>query len=208
MEWLNVAFKTSPWFWTVLFVISALFTVSRYRSMMPELKQRNQGIQGERVVGQLLEDLRSVGCKVYHDVPEDGYNIDHVIIGPHGVFAIETKAPSKPAKGQAVVAFGGETVTVGGYRPERDPVIQAKAAARRIREILREMTGQEPHVAPVILYVNWYVESYTRDASVIVMNQLYFYKSFDVIQDRSTLQATQIDLFAAGLERYLRGKKK
>jgi len=208
MEWLDLAFKHSPWIWTVFFVASAFFTASRYRSMQIELRQRHQGIQGERVVGQLLENMRSLGCKIYHDISEEKYNIDHVIIGPHGVFSIETKAPSMPSKGRPTVDFDGETVTVDGYKPDRDPVDQAKAAAHRVREILRQMTGQETRVTPVLLYVNWFVEPSTRDDSIIVMNQIYFYKTFDRLQDRNSLSATQVDFLAAGLERYLRQKKK
>jgi Nuclease-related domain len=206
MEWLDLAFKHSPWIWTVLFVASAFFTASRYRSMKIELRQRHQGIQGERIVGQLLENMRSLGCKIYHDISEEKYNIDHVIIGPHGVFSIETKAPSMPSKGRPTVDFDGETVTVGAYKPEKDPVIQARAAARRVQAILRQMTGQEIHVTPVLLYVNWFVEPSIRDNSIVVMNQIYFYKTFDRLQDRNALPATQVDFLAAALERYLREK--
>jgi hypothetical protein len=208
VQWFDYFHKTSPWFWTAIFFAGSLFAGWRYWRTMPELRRRKQGIRGERIVGQLLENLRSVGCKVYHDVEEDGYNIDHVIIGPHGVFAIETKAPSKPAKGQSSVAFDGETVKVGTHKADPAPVVQAKASARRVRAILREMTGQEPNVAPVLLYVNWFVESYTSDISVIVMNQTHFYKSFDRLRNRASLPTAQVDQLAAGMERYLRQKQK
>jgi hypothetical protein len=176
--------------------------------MQAEIAQRQQGIRGEQIVGQMLEGLRSLGCKIYHDIAEDEYNIDHVIIGPQGIFAVETKTPSKPTKGQSAVIFDGKTVTVGGFPPDPDPVIQAKAAARRIREILREMTGKEPQVTPVILYVKWFVKPYTSDTGIIVMNQDYFYKSFDALQSPDILNTDQVNFLAAGLERYLREKRK
>jgi len=49
----------------------------------------------------------------HHDVPGDGYNIDHVVVGRNGVFAIETKSRSKPlkddGKGERQVEYtGGE----------------------------------------------------------------------------------------------------
>jgi hypothetical protein len=206
MTWVGAAFKTPPWLWTALFFLSIPFSAWRYVKMHAEMRQRGQGIRGERIVGQLLEELRSLGCKVYHDVVEDRYNIDHVIIGPYGVFAVETKAPSKPAKGQSAVVFDGKTVKVGGSQPRDEVVIQAKASARRVREILLEMTGQAPHVTPVILYVNWFVEVYTRDPTVIVANQNYFIRSFDRLQNPNTLPTAQVDFFAAAMERYLRGK--
>jgi hypothetical protein len=195
----------SPWVFNSLFFVSVVFCIWRYWATTKEIRQLHQGMRGERIVGQMLEDLRPLGCKVYHDICEDGFNIDHVIIGPYGVFSVETKAPSKP-EGNAVVTFDGETVTVGGYEPDRDPIVQARASASRVRKILRETSGVEPRVTPVVLYVNWFVENYVRNADVIVMNQNYFFKSFDRLEDRNTLDPTQVNLLAASLERYLRSK--
>jgi hypothetical protein len=207
MEWARHCVRQwpSPWFFTIAFVISTVFCLWRWQVTKPEIARRQQGIRGERIVGQLLEDLRVFGCRVYHDICEDGFNIDHVIIGPHGVFSVETKAPSMPKK-DAVVAFDGESVTVAGYKPDRDPIVQARAGARRLREILRETSGMEPVVTPVVLYVNWWVEMYVRNADVIVMNQKYFFKSFDRMQNRNALNEMQVNLLSANLERYLRAK--
>jgi hypothetical protein len=207
-QWLDTFYKPAPWFWTIVFVVSALFTAWRYRGTLPELKQRAQGVRGERTVGQLLEQLRSLGCKVYHAIEEDGYNIDHVIIGPYGVFAVETKAPSKPSKGQSSVIYDGENVKGGPHKPDPAPVIQARAAARRVRAILREMTGDEPPVTPVLLFVNWFVKTCTADISTIVMNQTYFWKSFGDLHDENSLPMARVNSLAAGIERYLREKRK
>ncbi|MBU1055794.1 MAG: NERD domain-containing protein [Proteobacteria bacterium] len=43
--------------------------------------------------------LFKVGYKVYHDFPAEKFNIDHIIIGPAGVYAVETKARQKPTTG-------------------------------------------------------------------------------------------------------------
>ena len=40
--------------------------------------------------------------------------IDHVIIGPAGIFTIETKTWSKPVRGEARIVFDGEKLTAGG----------------------------------------------------------------------------------------------
>ena len=36
------------------------------------------------------------GNHVYHDFPADKFNIDHIVVGRSGIFAVETKARSKP----------------------------------------------------------------------------------------------------------------
>jgi hypothetical protein len=47
----------------------------------------------EEHVGRLLDELRSDGCTVLHDVRDPrGGNFDHIVNGPFGVFVIETKA--------------------------------------------------------------------------------------------------------------------
>jgi hypothetical protein len=176
------------WLFAIARALCLVFTLYRFFTTWPQIRRRQQGILGERIVGQLLEGLRTFGCKVYHDISENGFNIDHVIIGPHGVFAIETKTPSKPAR-DAVVAFDGETVTIGGFAPDRDPIVQARAVARHVRKILREMSGMDPRVTPVLLYPGWFVEKYTRDTDVIVMNESYFFKAFDNALSRPSVCA-------------------
>ena len=207
MEWARhfVTKWPPPWVFTAMFLLYAAFAGWRMWSVRPEVKQRQQGMRGERIVGQMLEDLRLFGCKVYHDVCEDNYNIDHVIIGPHGVFSVETKAISKP-EGDARVVFDGEEVTVAGRKPDRDPIVQSSACARRVREILREYSGIDQRVTPVVLYVGWFVESRVPRSDVIVMNPIHFLQRFDRMRDPETLDTVLVNQLANNFERYLRSK--
>jgi len=64
-------------------------------------KRRNYllGYLGERAVAQELEPLTREGYHVFHDAPvekvEGSFNLDHVVVGPTGLFAIETKTRRK-----------------------------------------------------------------------------------------------------------------
>src|SRR5690348_16911647 len=51
-----------------------------------------RGAEGEEAVGELLEGLREQGWRVIHDVSFGRGNIDHIIVGPGGIFTIETKS--------------------------------------------------------------------------------------------------------------------
>jgi hypothetical protein len=51
-----------------------------------------QGAEGEETVGKILEGLREKGWCVIHDVSFGRGNIDHIVVGPGGVFTIETKS--------------------------------------------------------------------------------------------------------------------
>ncbi|MEE4639716.1 MAG: nuclease-related domain-containing protein, partial [Wenzhouxiangella sp.] len=88
------------WVWTILMLLSLIWLVYRMIKAQPVIRALAQGEQGERAVGQFLERLREDGYQVFHDLIGDGFNLDHVIIGPAGVFTIETKTWSKPATGQ------------------------------------------------------------------------------------------------------------
>ena len=62
-------------------------------------KKRNYrlGLLGERAVGEELNQLMLMGCRVFHDVPNVPYgNIDHVLDrSSSGVYAVETKGPTQ-----------------------------------------------------------------------------------------------------------------
>jgi len=51
-----------------------------------------RGAEGEEAVGGILESLTANGWHVIHDVSFGRGNIDHVVVGPGGVFAVETKS--------------------------------------------------------------------------------------------------------------------
>ena len=107
-----------------------------------KIRQLRLARDGERAVGQYLETLRARGYRVLHDLVGNGFNVDHVLIGPTGMFAVETKTYRKPAKGAAEIVYDGERVTIAGRAPERDPVVQGKAQAHWLRDLLRDSTGR------------------------------------------------------------------
>ena len=51
-----------------------------------------QGAQGEESVGRVLAGLEAQGWYAVHDVSLGRGNVNHVAIGPGGIFAIETKS--------------------------------------------------------------------------------------------------------------------
>jgi Nuclease-related domain len=77
-------------------------------------------------VGLYLERLRAEGADVFHDVPSENFNIDHVVLSLHGFFAVETKTRSNPTCGDARVALTEEGLLVNGFRPDRDPMSRQK----------------------------------------------------------------------------------
>jgi hypothetical protein len=174
--------------------------VSRIRRRVRILRQAEEG---EKVVGQYLEALREKGYKVLHDIVAGNFNLDHVLIGPGGVYVIETKTISKPARGQAVVEYDGEKVSVNGHTPDRDPVVQARALSRWLEEMIKESTGKSIKVRPVVVYPGWYVSDQPRGAEVWVLNPKALPGFLE--HENTTMSTEDVHLVCYHLSRYVRG---
>ena len=147
-----------PVLFSLVALVALAFTVWRTWSYWPRLKALRLGIEGEKVVGQYLERLREDGYHVFHDVKGPNFNVDHVLIGPAGLFTIETKTRTKPARGDAHVTADEEGLLVAGQRPDRDPLVQARAQASWIHQQIKESTGKAMPVKPVIVFPGWFIE--------------------------------------------------
>jgi hypothetical protein len=173
-EWYRMFFnmKPAPGTFTLAAILTVGYCVWRMKKGVIEVERLKLGRTGERAVGQFLEEhLRPIGCNVLHDIPGDGFNIDHVVIGPTGVYTIETKTHSKPVKGPASVQYDGQTVKVNGFTPDRDPLVQAKANAHSLAELIERSTGRKVLVKPVVLYPGWFVDKTPDGAEVWVLNE-------------------------------------
>lgn len=97
------------------------------------------GAEGEERVGAVLDSLAKHGYRMVHDAPLRGYgNIDHIVVGPGGVFTIETKN----AGGK--VRIRNRVIRENGRR--RDEYI---AQACRQVELVRSKLSSEPGSIPV-----------------------------------------------------------
>ena len=196
-----------PCYLPPVFVIALGFFINRVFRTRPEIRRLKQARDGERAVGQYLERLRSDGYEVFHDLIGDGFNVDHVIIGPAGVFTIETKSYSKPASGPAEITFDGEQVAIGGWQPDRNPVIQARAQAGWLRALLRETTGRDFSIMPVIVYPGWFVKQDGRPKTPLWVLNPKALPQF--LQHREkVLAASDIKLAAYHLSRFIRAQER
>jgi hypothetical protein len=169
--WMRLSRTTlSPWFWTLFALVVGGFAAYRMWRIQPQLKNYRLGIRGEREVGRMLEDCRRFGYAIFHDIRGNSFNVDHVLIGPGGVFAIETKTRSKPSGRKAIVDFDGQNVLVDGKAPDRDPITQTNANADFVRDLLKRMTARDVKVRPVVLFPGWWVTRRLSDCSTWVLN--------------------------------------
>jgi hypothetical protein len=208
LEWLRYATNAlpNPWIYSIVAFIVVAFTTYKVLQIKQRIKLLELGRDGERAVGEYLERLRSKGYAVFHDIVGEGFNIDHVVFAPTGVYAIETKTRSKPAKGSAKIIYDGKKILVDGLELERDPIIQSKSQSEWLISILHESTGKMFPVQPVILFPGWYIENKVPQStgSVWVLNP----KALPSFIENSKLKVSESDLHMASfhLSRYVRSQ--
>jgi hypothetical protein len=147
---------------TIVAVVFATFSTFRLWQLKRKSKRLKLGRDGERAVGQFLEGLRVTGARIFHDVPAEGFNLDHVVIAPQGIYVVETKTWSKPFP-KAQVTFDGEGVLVNGRPPDRNPVVQVRAEVDWLRRNLEGSTGKRLPIRGVIVFPGWWVAPMTAE---------------------------------------------
>jgi len=209
MDWIRyfVPSQPMPWISSFFAACAFVYVAWQFRTHWPKVRMLMQAEEGEKHVGQLLEGLRASGYSVFHDLVGTDFNVDHVIIGPAGVFTIETKTWSKPGKGSPKITFDGETLLAAGWEPDRNPVIQARAQASWLQRLLLESTGKTFPVRPVVLFPEWFVEdSRTSRRDLWVLEPKAFLKY--VANESSVVAAEDVALASYHLSRFIREQEK
>ncbi|MGH8073238.1 MAG: nuclease-related domain-containing protein [Lysobacter sp.] len=137
--------------------------------------QRRKYVQGraaELAVAQCLMPLMADGALVYHDLPADNFNIDHIVIGQGAVFAVETKSRRKPAEGgrdSARVDYDGTRLRFPKH-VETKPIEQARRQAQWLARFLESGVGEPVRVIPVLALPGWYTQNSVQRPDVLVTN--------------------------------------
>lgn len=125
---------------------------------------RYLGYFGERVVAEALEPLKRAGWLVFHDLPAqaDGrkFNLDHVAVGPQGVFVLETKTRRKgkarPGREEHKVIYTGKVLD-WPWGEDQHGLDQAERNAAWLVTLLKQEIGEEFRVRPVLVLPGWFV---------------------------------------------------
>lgn len=157
-------------------------------------------LDGECAVAQALDELREHGYQIVHSIRCDGFDIDHAIIGPSGVYAVETKTFSKRGGAEEQVQWDGQSLSVAGRTPDRDPIAQSKAVARELFNIVKDHAGDSIFVQPVVVFPGWYVVNNADKSDVWVENEKQLIGRIKSAQTR--LDSKRIIVVANALRRY------
>jgi Nuclease-related domain len=175
-------------------IVLALWQVS---SKISKIRSYRLGFAGELFVASFLDELREAGYKILHDfaLPNQG-NIDHIAVGPGGVFAIETKTrrkkKSETKQRDQDVIFDGKLLRFPNGSAV-DGLDQCKRQAEVLSRWLYRRLRRKQFVVPVLTIPGWFVRATTKcDLQVINPKQLR-----EVInQKKGSLSRSEIDEIA------------
>lgn len=174
----------------------------RLARLLNEAQALRLGLRGEQAVGEILAQTADLAYRAFHDLPGDGeWNVDHVCVGPRGVFVLETKTRSKPRDRAGKVQY---KVTRDGNRllfprwEDRRAIPQAERNARWVAQYLKQKTGEPVAVEALVVIPGWFVEQTSSPNRVHVMNATYLERYLR--NQPARLQPAQVQRIVAALE--------
>ncbi|MEQ6917687.1 nuclease-related domain-containing protein [Halomonas aquatica] len=139
------------------------------------IRRLKLGLACELAVGQELERLirpEEHPYFVFHDVPGDGYTIDHVAVTPHGIFVVETRArtPAITPGGQEDnrVVVEAERLRFPGWS-ERLPLGKTRQATRWLTAWLEHQVGTAVPVKGVLALPGWEIDTSAAPDDLLVV---------------------------------------
>ena len=127
------------------------------------------------------------GKHVYHDFPADKFNIDHIVVGRSGIFAVETKARSKSTtnnrREDATVEYNGKMLMF----PNGDDfkiIEQAERQSSWLSQWISSATGDQVAARAIVALPGWFVKRTSADG-ISVVNPKQFPSLFKHIKPRT-----------------------
>ena len=162
--------------WWLFMVINTAIIVWRGKiclRRLHELRNYELGYTGELLVAERIAPLARRGFLIYHDCPADEHgNIDHIVVTPSTVYAIETKTRRKrraadPKRSPADVIYDGAGLDFPHGR-EDFGLAQARRQARWLSSFLSRALAEEVDVKAVLALPGWMVKRIGRGDVTVV----------------------------------------
>lgn len=130
-----------------------------------------KGARGEERVAGILGGLPDA-YHVFNDFVAGHAHVDHVVVGPAGVFAIETKF----WRGKVTLEDGH--VLLDGHLPDHSPLTQAQKEAALVKTMLAKL-GWTGTVTPVLAFAsNTFEAKIAESQGTVILNANHLRESF------------------------------
>ena len=187
----TVLIAISPLAGATALVCSLLWIIWSLMSGLRRVESFYKGARGEEKVSGILENLPD-SYHVFNDFTVGRNHIDHVVAGPGGVFAIETKC----WRGKVTVEDGH--VLLDGQLPGRSPLAQVNREAMLVRNAL-VAAGWNGLVTPVLAFASDTFAAHRANLKgTVVINSNELRSGFD--SDRVVIPPDELDRLVSLME--------
>ncbi len=159
---------------TLIFALAIFLPIPlvKFARRFRERANYQLGLDAELAVGRELNLIMREGFYVFHDFPEEHNNIDHVVVGSSGVFAVETKGRPKPDKGRgavdAKVIYNGEALYFPDKANDTAAIHQARKQATTLSKWLSSAVGEPVKARPALALPGWFIERKKPDDLILL----------------------------------------
>lgn len=159
----SIAFGKFPLWFAAGFAGAIVALAFFWRKGLRRVESYFKGASGEERVATVLDGL-SEKWHVFHDFEVGAFHVDHVVVGPTGVYSVETKNWS----GRVTLEEG--ELLVEGRPADRAPLAQTLREAEAVKtELLR--AGWTGEVTPVLCFASdTFAEGQRTAGRVTVLN--------------------------------------
>ena len=186
-----MAFDSTRAWGAALLVLSLGWCIwSVYRGMR-HVERYFKGARGEERVSAILGNLPDA-YHVFNDFVACGRHVDHVVVGPAGVFAVETKY----WRGKVTIEDGH--ILLDGQLPNRSPLAQVLGEAHAVREQLAK-SGWAGTVTPVLTFASDAFEAKIAELQgAVVINSKFLKDGFST--ERVVLPPSELERLVGIME--------
>jgi hypothetical protein len=181
----SVAFAfVRPGWAAVMFIFSLVYMFWSLNKGLRHVERFFKGARGEEKISGILKSLPD-SYHVFNDFVAGRIHVDHVVAGPAGVFAIETKY----WRGRVTVEDGH--VLLDGQLPSRQPLVQVQKEAALVKAKLSS-AGWNGMVTPVLAFASDTFEAAIAEVQgVVIINSNHLRSSFST--ERVVIPPEELD---------------
>ena len=139
----------------ILFIALAVAAAAAANYSRIRLQSFLKGAKGEEVTARELNLLpeaftifHGIATRKHGSLKSGGADLDHIVVGPNGVFVVETK------NWQSTITIKDGRLLYDGEEPTRPPLEQVKTETSALGSYLKSKTGEKFQVQPVLCFAS------------------------------------------------------
>ncbi len=186
-----IFFAASMCWGTVLLVLALAGLAYSLSKGIRRVERFFKGARGEERVSLILRSLPD-HYHVFNDFLAGRSHIDHVVVGPAGVFSVETK------NWRGVVTVEEGHVLLDGQLPNRSPLTQAIREASLVKAALAK-AGWMGEVTPVLAFASDTFKAHSAEVKgAVVINSCELARSFET--DKVVIPPAELERLVSLME--------